>query len=71
MSEKLIIESEGVRRNVPVPFNVCGSRKMLAALAEQIQWQLGESEMRYGWLTIWPPPEQGPAATSPREWSEP
>jgi len=69
----LILEAEGVKREIVGPFNVCASKADLERLQSQISgilrdWETGGCS--YGWATVYPKPE-GPGPNSvPRKWTE-
>ena len=54
---KIIISHGQTKREINGPFNICGSREALLALASQLIWALGDEDRRfsYGWVTIRPP----------------
>lgn len=70
---KLVLEAEGVKRELAGPFNIAMSRADLDTLRTQLdrvaaEWDAGGC--RYGWAAIYPK-AQGPGPNStPRRWSE-
>lgn len=69
----LILEAEGVKRELNAPFNMCLSAKDLDALREQLDriaavWQV--RNVSYGWVRVYPIPEGAGVNSVPRPWAE-
>lgn len=70
-AETIIIAAEGVKREVPIPFAICGSRRALEILAAHLNEALAREDsarFSYGWLDIYPKPAI-PSNTRPTAWS--
>lgn len=68
---KFVLETEGVRREIKGPFNLCGSLVDLKALRDQIDQQLNKEKIFvYGWITIWPEPIHDEPNRIPLKWTE-
>jgi len=68
---KIVIEHLRVKRELAGSgFNICGSRKDLAAIAEQIQERLRADDWCYGWVSIRDkePDEHSAPNTAPVPW---
>lgn len=63
---KIIIEKDGIKREILGPFNICGSANDLATIVRCID---SENIITYGWVKI---SEREPFTpnTPPRAWSE-
>jgi hypothetical protein len=72
---KIIFYTEGVKREIEAPFEICTSRADLMALRDQIDAKLSPPEdsegyFSYGWFTIWPRPRPSAPNTPPKKWTE-
>jgi hypothetical protein len=47
---KIIIEYDGVKREIEGPFNICGSAADLRSLSEQLRGF--DPDASYGWMSI-------------------
>jgi len=70
---KLVLEAEGVKRELAGPFNMAASIGDLECLRDQIDYVL-ENWKRdgcsYGWAAIYPKATGAGCATTPRKWSD-
>lgn len=68
---KLVIESHGVKREVPLPCGLCISREVAFQIREAMNAFLS-SEASYGWTTVHRETvERAPNNTKPLSWDEP
>ena len=65
---KIVIMSEGVKREISGAFDVCMSRADMEALCQQLDVQLKKEDWTLGWLTIWPRPVRDINGTPPLNW---
>lgn len=64
---RLIIEAEGVKRELNGPFRLCAGANDLRALRDQLDRIISEP-FTYGWNTIWPAPQDAGPDTPPQTW---
>ena len=62
---KLIIEHQGIKREIRGPFNICGDRRSLMCIANRII----DAAPHYGWVLIYET-EAGKANLAPISWKE-
>lgn len=65
----IIIESHYVKREVPLPAQICVNRQTAHKIREAMEAFLG-SEASYGWVTIHDDEAQSRANSKPLSWSE-
>jgi len=70
---KLILETEGVKRELNGPFHLCASATDLETLRSQLDLILGswkEGGCVYGWTTIFPRPVPQQHGGTPLPWKQ-
>lgn len=70
---QLIISFDGVRRELAIPFQICGSEKALRHLQRALSAALEKQDgtrFHYGWVDITQLPEFGPANKEPLSWRD-
>lgn len=72
MRTELVISHEGTKRRIDGAFDVCGDRKILLAIADQIYRQCRDTTFSFGWVSIYPmvAPETFQAPSTPKGWGE-
>lgn len=71
MDRKLVIDFNGLKRELEFPFGLCMSRTDLHHLVEQLQARLRDENWCYGWTHIHAP-YSGPTANQvPIPWVAP
>jgi hypothetical protein len=63
---KLVIEKDGVKREIDGPFRLCVSRLDADILIAQLRHE----PQTYGWVTIHPEVLNGEPNSPPRKWAE-
>lgn len=65
---RIIIDSEGIKREVLGEFTICVDRKTLIALQSSIS-VIESNEWTYGWIDIRPPMPPGTKNSKPISWN--
>lgn len=68
MSESIVIQAAGVKREVPLPFGVCISTEDAELIVNRLQTFIA-SDAVYGWVDIVPNVEHSPD-TPARAWND-
>ena len=68
-SLKLILERDGVKREIHAPFRLLIRRAHLELLREQIEHILRDEDYYYGWRTIWPGAGEPCVNSPPQPWA--
>lgn len=67
---KLIIDAEGVKRELNAPFNLCAGAADLRALRDQLNLILADDRaFYYGWVSVYPRPDATPSGSPPQPWA--
>jgi hypothetical protein len=70
-TSKILIEHDGVKRELAYPFNICISRADMEHLVKEFQRALADEEWSYGWKPVHGPIRFSTApGTLPRRWGE-
>jgi hypothetical protein len=67
---RIVIETEGVKREVPLPCAVLITREQAYAIRESMNSFIGEENCTYGWVTIHREKVDQRSNSKPLSWKE-
>jgi hypothetical protein len=68
-TKKLVIEFDGVKRDLAIPFRICASRETLIQIARAVNDVLA-GDWCYGWLDVTERPKESRPNTKPIGWHD-
>jgi hypothetical protein len=67
--QKLVIEFDGVKREITIPFRICGGAEDLRQLQRALSAVLDRDQpLYYGWVDVTRLPPESKPNTSPISW---